>query len=189
MTPDEEKELVRLVELDYERTSKFIEGMVGTSATTRGWAVTVWLAVLGIAVNQRLWALGLLGTAAVFVFALVDLYHSRLYEEAEIHAAAAERISRLRYKRFSRGADDKYAASDAENALRAYSFGVYSNLRAFAWRWNLLRGARPYLVFRAMYPFMAAVGVVVALAIGIGTAMSSVHSIPHPSPTPTATRH
>ncbi len=163
MDRDAQREMLRLVELEYERTSKFIEGTVGTVGTVRGWAVTVWLAALGVAFNQRLWELGLLGTAAILVFALVDGYYSTLYQQAMYRARDLEDITGKHYAELARGDDDPYVEDNAAIALTTHRYGMYSNLRAF--RWRDLRRARPRIFFQAVYPFMGVAGLVVALAL------------------------
>src|SRR5260370_7151526 len=80
--PPATKELVRIVELDYERTAKFIEGVIGTSAAIRGLLVTAWLAVVSLAVNTGRWPLAAVSFAVVLIFGLIDPYHSSLYVPA-----------------------------------------------------------------------------------------------------------
>ena len=48
------KELVRLIELDYSRSSAFIDGLVQREAAIRGLTITVWTALLGIALDLSL---------------------------------------------------------------------------------------------------------------------------------------
>src|SRR5437868_1929488 len=65
-------ELKRLIELEYERTSKFIDGVIATTATIRGWAVTIWLAVVGVAFDRSVWELGVLAAIVAAVFMVID---------------------------------------------------------------------------------------------------------------------
>jgi len=159
------KELVRLVELDYERTAKFIEGVIGTSAAIRGLLVTAWLAVVTLAVNTSRWALAAVSLAVVIVFGLVDAYHSWLYHQALQHAIELESISRTYYAALARGGDDPDAEEDLEVHLQAHRLGVYSNLRRF--RMKDLRFARPRIFFQILYPALAVTSVAVAVILGI----------------------
>ncbi len=142
------KELVRLVELDYERTAKFIEGVIGTSAAIRGLLVTAWLAVVTLAVNTSRWALAAVSLAVVIVFGLVDAYHSWLYHQALQHAIELESISRTYYAALARGGDDPDAEEDLEVHLQAHRLGVYSNLRRFRMK-DLRRKHRAWFAVHA----------------------------------------
>src|ERR1700759_2127787 len=74
-------ELVRLIERDYDQTAEFIRSVVSTILTTRGWCVTVWLAVLGLAIDHSSVGLAILAAFLLFPFGLLDAYHSWLYSE------------------------------------------------------------------------------------------------------------
>ncbi len=165
MDDSSRREMLRLVELDYERTSKFIEGIVGTGATIRGWAITIWVALLGAAVDRKLWELAALGAVVILVFGLVDGYHASLYRAALDHAMRLERITRDYYAMIGRGTDDPDAELDLRAELESHRFGYYSNLRRFELR--DLRNARPWVFFKFLYPFLAAVGAVSALLIAV----------------------
>lgn len=150
MNDDRTKELVRLVERDYDQTSEFIRSVVGTTSTTRGWAVTVWLAVLGVAINQSSPALALLAAAILLPFGLLDAYHSWLYSEALDHARSLERTSAAYYSALEMGDDDPDLVLDFEERLSAHSFGLYRNFKRF--QLPEIKAARPQLVFHYFYP-------------------------------------
>lgn len=158
-------ELLRLVEVEYDRTSKFIEGTVGIVTTVRGWAVTVWLALLGAALSEKLWEISVLAAVAPLVFMLVDAYHGSLYNQALLHAKDLERITGRHYAALSRGAAHSYAELNAQVALASHKYGLYSNLREF--RWSDLLRSRPRVFVRVFYPVMIALGAVVAIALGV----------------------
>lgn len=165
--PDDERtaELVRLLERDYDQTSEFIRSLVGTISTTRGWAVTVWLALLGVAVQQDCPGLAVLASVALIPFGLLDAYHSWLYSQALRHARALEQLSADYYRALERGDDDEELVLDFETGMAAHRFGLYSHFRRFSL--PELRTARPRLVFQWFYPglFCAAIGV--AILIGL----------------------
>lgn len=162
MVEDRFRELLRLVELDYERTSQFIQGVVGTSATIRGWAITVWLALLGFSLDRSVSALAFLAASVVPVFGIVDLYHTWLYREALNHARSLERITSSYYNAMGRGGGgtDLDLLADLQEELESHRFGMYSRMGPFRFR---LFAARPYVFFRFLYPAL----LVVAIAAGI----------------------
>lgn len=166
MTAGGDKELVRLVELDYERTAGFINGITTTMATIRGWAITIWLAVLGIGLERGLWQVALLAAASAGVFLLLDGYHAWLYGEALAHAAKLERLSGKYFDSLGRGAADEDVELDFEVALQAHRFGMYRNFRRFRLRDLLF--VKPYIFFRGFYPFLigtALLAMVVLVAV------------------------
>jgi hypothetical protein len=164
MTPaDRRKELVRLVELDYERTATFINGVTSTAATIRGWAITIWLAVVGVALDRGLWQVALLAAAAASVFLLVDGYHAWLYGEALAHASALERLSGRYYDSLGRGSDDEELELDLRVDLESHRFGMYRTFRKFRLRDLLF--AKPTVFFRGFYPLLIGVAVVVAILL------------------------
>ena len=164
-----DKELVRLVELDYERTAEFINGVTTTMATIRGWAITIWLAILGIGLERSLWQVTLLAAASAGVFLLLDGYHAWLYGEALAHAAKLERLSGKYFDSLGRGAVDDDVELDFQVALESHRFGMYRNFRRF--RFKDLRFVKPYVFFRAFYPFL--VGVAILATILLASAQSA----------------
>lgn len=179
MVTDSEKERVRLVELDYASTTDFIKSVVSTATTIRGLAVTIWLALLGFAIQQAVWELAALASVIAAVFLLLDGYHGWLYAEAAVHARAAERVSSHYYRALSKGEDEEDALIDFRAALRAYGFGLFLNIRAF--KMHDLLVARPKLFYRFLYPLLIALAAAVAICIATG-------AIPQTSPA-AAIRH
>jgi hypothetical protein len=157
------KELIRIVELDYERTSKFIEGVIGTSATIRGLLVTAWVAVITLAFDTSRWALAAVSFAIVVIFGLLDAYHSWLYQQALGHAAELEEVSQTYYGALALGADDPDAEFDLQVALQTHRFGIYSNLHRFSA--GDLREVRPRIFFAVLYPALLAVSIISAVIL------------------------
>jgi hypothetical protein len=159
-------ELVRLVERDYDQTAEFIRSVVGTTSTTRGWAVTVWLALMGFAIDHSSIGLALLAGFVLLPFALLDAYHSWLYSEALKHARALEHLSASYYAAVEGGEDDEDLIFDFEAILGSHRFGLYRNFRRF--QLPEIKAARPQLVFRYFYPglllaSLATVGLIAVL--------------------------
>ena len=158
-------ELVRLVERDYDQTAEFIRSVVGTTSATRGWGVTVWLAVLGLAIDHSSIGLALLAAFLLFPFGLLDAYHSWLYSEALKHARALEQLSASYYTAVESGSDDEDLLFDFEAILGSHRFGLYRNFQRF--QWPEIRVARPQLVFRYFYPGLLIASLISALLIGV----------------------
>lgn len=156
-------ELIRLAERDYDQTSEFIRSVVGVTSTTRGWAVTVWLAVLGLSLQQHQAALAVLGSFVLLPFALLDAYHSWLYGQALRHARHIENLTAAYYRAIESGEDDEELWSDLDVDLASHRFGLYSHFRRFAL--PEIRAARPKLVFQWFYPGLCGAGLLAALLI------------------------
>jgi phosphate/sulfate permease len=161
----DEKERVRLVELDYDKTNDFIKGVVGTGALLRGSAITVWLALIGFAFQQSLMELAIFSAVVVLVFLIVDGYYGWLYAQAATHLRAVEKVTSTYYNALSRGEDDDDALHDFQQELRFHRFGLFLNLRSKL-KWTFLREARPRVIYRVVYPFMLGVAIAAAIAIG-----------------------
>jgi hypothetical protein len=161
------KELIRVIELDYDRTAKVIDGVLGTSATIRGLLITAWVAVITLAFDVTRWALAAITIAIVVIFGLLDAYHSCLYQEALGHAEELEGISQAYYGAIALGEDDPDADFDLQVSLQAYAnrFGVYRSLHRFTAK--DLRFARPRIFFTILYPALLAVSVISTVILGV----------------------
>jgi hypothetical protein len=142
-------ELLRLVELDYEKTTKLTEGTISSGFTIRGWAITLTSALIGLAFQARLWQVAMLAAFLVLLFALVDGYHSWLYARALKQTASIEGILSAYFARLARGKDDPDATSEFEAALLAHQFGRFSQTQQFTLR--SLWEARPKAVLLPLY--------------------------------------
>lgn len=158
------RELVRVIELDYERTSKFIEGVIGTSATIRGLLITAWVAVITLAFDTSRWTLAATSFAVVVVFGLVDAYHSWLYNQALGHAVELEELSQKYYRALSKGADDPHAETNLRVRFQDHRFGIYGSLGKFNWKKDL-RSARPKIFFQVLYPGLLAVSLIASAVL------------------------
>lgn len=165
MNDDRTKELVRLVERDYDQTSEFIRSVVSTTSTTRGWTVTVWLALLGVAIQQSSPALALLAAVVLFPFGLLDLYYSWLYSEALNHARDIERVTADYYAALEMGEDDEDLVLDFEARLGSNRIGLYRNFKRF--QLPEIRAARPRLVFLFFYPGLFATALLALLVLAL----------------------
>jgi hypothetical protein len=164
----ERAELFKQITDDQDRTAKFIDGNTTSVIAIRGWAITIWLAVLGVAFSSKLWELAALDVVVIFVFAVIDGYHSSLYTEVLLHAKKLEWITYLHYVVLTTGSMDPDAQSDLDKALAVLKIGVYSNLRRFKPRdiWY----AEPTVFIRYMYPFLAAAALASAILIAASSA-------------------
>jgi hypothetical protein len=153
---ESEKERIRLVQADLALTNDFIKGVLSTGAGLRGSAITIWLALVGFAIQQRLAELGLLAAIVAAIFLFVDGYHGWLYSEASKHARALERTLSIYYDALSRGDDDEQATLDFRTELRVRRFGLFISLKD---KFSLLdiASARPHLAYRLLYPALIAI--------------------------------
>src|SRR3954447_4643732 len=92
------KRIEELLVLDYDKTTKFVDEVLKTSTTLRGWEITIWVALMGFGITTSKWEIHLLGIVVVVLFSLVDAYHSWLYQESSAHARAIERIWAKEYE-------------------------------------------------------------------------------------------
>jgi hypothetical protein len=169
------KETVRVIELDVERTAKFIDGVISTSATIRGFLVTAWVALITLAFDTGNWTLAAASFAVVVAFGFVDGYHSWVYGEALEHAAGLEGFSQAYYRVLTRGDVDRNAQRDFEAKLQEDRPGIYTNLHKFKWKdfkWRDLGGLRPKVFFEILYPALLVVSIV-ATAVLAATATSN----------------
>src|SRR5439155_1822871 len=125
--------------LEYERTTKFIEGSVGIATSLRGWAITVWAGLIGLAFTAKTPLLALLALVAVAAFAVVDACYSSLYQQTLRRARELERITNEHFDALARGADSPRALVAADSSLAAHNYGLYTNMRAISFR-DSIRG-------------------------------------------------
>jgi hypothetical protein len=155
---DTERERIRLAETDLAQANEFIRGVVTTGAALRGSAITIWLALMGFAAQQRLGELGLLAAVVSLVFLFADGYHGWLYEEASRHARRVERLLSSYYDALSRFRDDPEVMLDFRSQLRAHRHGLFIGFRTnFGLKQLWL--ARPALFYRVLYPFLIVAGI------------------------------
>jgi hypothetical protein len=159
------REQVRIVELDYDRTSKFIEGVTGSSATIRGLLMTAWVAVIVLAFDTSRWVAAAISFAIVVIFGLLDAYHAVLYQRALGHATELEDASKIYYDAVALGTDDPFAEFDLQIFFGKYRFGLYRNLRQFSIK--DLRLVRPRIFFAVLYPALLVVSVISAVVLEV----------------------
>ncbi len=162
------KELVRLIERERDIGGKFIEGIVGNSFTVRGWAITVWSVLVGLAVNKASWEFGLLGAVAVTSFALIDVYYTWLYVVALNYVRSTEALTFSYFKTMIRFDIDPDAQADLDLDLGMFRLGLFSQFpklrlgqvkRAIAGRW----------FFRLVYPALITIAVAISILAATGT--------------------
>lgn len=149
MTDDEQHELVRILELDYEKTTKLVEGIVGSSFTIRGWSIALISALIGLTFQTQLWQVAVLATVVTILMGLMDGYHSWLYAKTLQHAQAVESVLRLYYAALARGADDPEARIEFQVAILAHRFGRFAEVQKFDIK--ALRDTRPRMMIPVLY--------------------------------------
>jgi hypothetical protein len=144
-----QRQLMELIELDYDTTRSLIDGVVRTSLALRGVGLTLSLALLTFSVQQSSLPIAICGLAAVVLFLYLDAYHGWLYAEGLKRAHELERLLSLRYKALERADDDPDIAFNLDVALATHRFGQYSNIPRFKLR--MLGKARPKSVYLVLY--------------------------------------
>jgi hypothetical protein len=163
-------ERLRLLEADYDHTNDFVKSVVSTSAALRGLGLTLWLGLIGFAVQQNLWELSGLAAIVGLMFLVLDGYHGWLYAQAFAHLRETESVMVSYYKTLSRGSDDDSIALEFLGTLRSYSFGLYRGIHEFQWT-DLMR-ARPEILYRYLYPFLIGLALLVT-GLLVGGAIST----------------
>jgi hypothetical protein len=147
---DTQKELVRVLELDYEKTTKAIESIISSSFTVRGWGITLSSALIGLTFQTQHWEIAVLAAVVTLLIAFVDGYHSWLYAKVLQHANNIETIMRRYYAFLARGDVDDQARVDFLGKLLAHRFGRFTEIRNGFNFWSL-REARPRYVIVTLY--------------------------------------
>jgi hypothetical protein len=170
---EREHERIRLLELDYEKTNEFITGVLATGAALRGSAITLWLALMGFAFQQNLTVLAALGAVVAVVFMVVDAYHGWLYGKAIVHLGAIENVLATYYTALSKWTDDPALVREFRVALRAHRFGLFPRLKGkkrSTGVFQIVRGARPRIIYLGVYPLLIFLAFVATVSIGVFSA-------------------
>lgn len=174
MNPDTVKELVRVLEVDYEKTTKSIEGIISSSFIIRGWGIALSSALIGLTFQTEHWQIAVLAVVVTLLIAFVDGYHSWLYAKVLQHANNIETVMRYYYAFLARGDVDDQARIDFLGKLLSHRFGRFTEIRK-GFKFSSLREARPRYVIVILYSTL----LVCALTSGV-LAFSSKN---HPAPT------
>lgn len=155
MTEDEREErLVELVRLDYDAALRTMNGFITTSAQLRAAGIAAWAVIFGFAVRDASAVLAVLSLFVVAVFWYADAYHAALYRSALRRVLDLEDLLDAYVDRLGIDAQQPEAIVRMTARLEAHRFGVHRNLKAVRFD-DLLRG-RPRVVFRGIYPVLAA---------------------------------
>jgi hypothetical protein len=150
MTDDTVKELVRVLEVDYEQTNKEIEGIVSSSFTIRGWGIALISALIGLTFQAQHWQIAVLAVVVTLLIAFVDGYHSWLYAKVLQHANNIEAVMRYYYAYLARGDVDEQARIDFLGKILAHRFGRFTEIQK-GFTFANLREARPRYVIVTLY--------------------------------------
>jgi hypothetical protein len=164
MNDDTQKEIVRVLELDYEKTTKEIESILGSSFTIRGWGIALSSALIGLTFQAQDWEIAVLAIIVTLLIAFVDGYHSWLYAKVLQHANNIETVMRFYYAFLARGAIDPQAHRDFLVKIESHRFGRFTEIhKGFGLR--NLREARPRLVILTLYATLLACAVVSGILV------------------------
>jgi len=174
MTDDTIKELVRVLEVDYEKTTKAIDGIISSSFTIRGWGIALSSALIGLTFQAQHWEIAALAVVVTLLIALADGYHSFLYGRVLLHANKIEEVMRLYFAYLARGDVDEQTKLDFLGKIMAHRFGRFTEIQK-GFQFSNLREAQPRLVIVTLYATL------MGCAIVSGVLASS--SRKHPAPT------
>jgi hypothetical protein len=174
MNPDTQKELVRVLELDYEKTTEVIEAIISSSFTIRGWGITLSSALIGLTFQAQHWQIAVLAVVVTLLIAFVDGYHSWLYAKVLQHANHIETVMRYYYAFLARGDVDEQARIDFLGKILAHRFGRFTEIRK-GFTFSGLREARPRFVLITLYATL--------LACATVSGILAFSSKKHPAPT------
>lgn len=169
-----QKELVRVLELDYEKTTKAIESIISSSFTIRGWGIALSSALIGFTFQAQHWEIAILAVLVTLLIAFVDGYHSWLYAKVLQHANHIETIMRYYYAFLARDDVDDQTRIDFLGKILAHRFGRFTEIHK-GFTFSSLREARPRYVIVTLYATLLA-----CAAVSGALAFSSKK---HPAPT------
>lgn len=164
MINSEQTELVRLLELDYDKTTELIEGVIGSSFTIRGWGIALVSALIGLTFQSQRWEVAGLASIITLLIAFLDAYHSWLYCQILRHAAIIEHVLSLYYAYLARGDDDRGAERDFQVALLAHHFGRFTEVQK-KFHFGALGEIRPRAVILFLYMTLLTCVVVSGVAV------------------------
>lgn len=152
-------ELIRVLEVDYEKTTKSVSEITSTSFTIRGWGITLISALIGFTFQTQHWQVAALAVVVTLLIAFVDCYHSWLYAMVLQHANKIETILRYYYGYLARGDADPQAKRDFLVRLLSHRFGRFSEINQGFSIANI-KDARPRPVLITLYATLLACAVV-----------------------------
>jgi hypothetical protein len=151
----------QLLTVDYERTLGIADGLVSSKSTTRSIAATAYLALLGLGVDHRSWAICAASALIALAFAWQDVRTSWLYRQLVRRANKIERLFQRRLQSLDRPYD-RYPADRLSSDLESYEFGVLSSIDRF----SLVRAREAITVLGvSMYLVPIVVGLAAALLV------------------------
>jgi hypothetical protein len=154
-----------MIEREYDSANKVLQSIVGTSFTIRGWAVTTWAALLGVAANKSSWPFALFALLAVIGFGFVDSYHSWLYGAGLRYILSVEALLAKYYEALVRKGSDPDVVTDVETEMRAFKPGLFSYIPHFDWR--QLGHVRPRLFIFVFYPALISIALTVLVVTAV----------------------
>jgi uncharacterized membrane protein len=150
MNKDTQKELVRVLELDYEKTTQVIESIISSSFTIRGWGIALSSALIGLTFQAQHWEIAVLAFVVTLLVAFVDGYHSWLYAKVLQHVNKIEDIMRCYYAFLARGDADEQTYTEFQAKIMAHRFGRFAEIHK-GFSFSSLREARPRYVIVTLY--------------------------------------
>jgi len=167
------KELVRVLELDYEKTTRAIDGIISSSFTIRGWGIALISALIGFTLQSNHWEMALLSVVVTLLIAFVDGYHSWLYARVLLHANNIESVMRYYSAFLARGEVDDQERIDFLAKIQAHRFGRFTEIQK-RFTFSNLCDVRPRSVIVTLYATL--------LLCATGSGALAFWSNPYPTP-------
>jgi hypothetical protein len=125
--------LLAMVRDDYESALKLLQANGGVNAAVRAAALTVSVAVIGLAVGQSRPIAGAFAIVIVLLFAFLDGYLSWVSGQLEQRLREQERVFAAQYRLTADPdpASDPDELAELEDTLTAYDFGSVTRIAEF----------------------------------------------------------
>jgi hypothetical protein len=147
-----------LIELDYEQSLRFIDGVVRISATIRQTTTTAAVALIGLSIQNKSPELAIAAVILGVTLGFMDGYHGWLYKESLRRVTQMENIFR-QAKAAQFRPDDDAVTDRLADLIDDFKVGALSQLPQFTPR-NLL-DARPTIMY-TIYPLTIVGGILAA---------------------------
>lgn len=148
-----------LIQLDYEQSLRFIDGVVRISSTIRQTTTTAAVALIGISLQSKSPEFSIAAIVLGVTMGLMDAYHGWLYNASLQRATQMESIFRQAKSAQARP-DDNSVSDRLADMIDDFKVGALSQLPPF--RPYKLLDARPRIMY-GIYPLTVLAGTLAAI--------------------------
>jgi hypothetical protein len=160
-----ERQLVHLVQVDYDATQRALSGFVSSGAQLRAIGIGARGVVFAVAVQASSWVVALVAALLAAGFAVIDGYHSALYRQSLKRARELEELLGNYHNSLGIHASNPREVLRARAALEQNRFGVHRSMKPINQMpyWWLPRPVRVTWI----YPVLIARGVAAAIYLAL----------------------